>query len=138
MASKLTVGSIVFIHPSYSMRFGGRWGRLTALKGDEDWYEVSFREGGYGYRFYRDEVIILADYINILIQSKSKLVRHLPSSTDIPVEELIPGSKPYTFLIRGKLVHVKELYPVMKCSICGTDTTSEFSHTCLDCYHPIT
>lgn len=137
MNSKLTVGSIVFVHPSSSMRFGGRWGKLIALKGGRDECEVIFREGGYGYRFSRSELVVLADYINILIQSKTKLIRHMPTATDYHVSELLPSNVPNTFSIRGKLIHVKELYPVMRCSVCGTDTTEEFTHTCLECSHPI-
>lgn len=137
MSSKLTVGDIVFIHPQASMRFGGRWGKLELLNGSRDGCGVSFQDNGFKFRFSRDEVIKLSDYVKILMQCSSQMARHLPTSTDYKVSSLTPGSAPNTFKINEITAHITELYPVMSCSVCGRDTTNEFSHTCLDCSNPI-
>lgn len=137
MCAKLSVGDIVFIHPRASMRFAGKWGKLVALNGSRDGCTVSFREGGYGFRFSRDEVIRLPNYMNILLNCDSGYIRHLPTSADYKLTSISAGDKPNTLKLGNITAHITELYPVMSCSVCGTDTTDEFSHTCMDCSHPI-
>lgn len=129
---EINIGTRVFVHPTRSLKFAGRWGTVVNMD-SEDLMPVRVKMPNWKtpLRFSADELMTIKDYVQWLVDSEE--VMHMELKKRLAIKEVkIP-----MIITDGGMYPFDELAPITKCSTCGVDTTGQFTLTCEDCLNPV-
>jgi len=127
----IEINSPVYIRPTHSLRFGGRWGEVVEIdKNNLLPLRVRFNGERILYYFDYDEVLSIEGYFEwltdkCLVKKTNKVIN--VKSKNFP---LIAGND-------GNTYHLKDLLPILHCEKCGVDITGSFDTLCEDCRYPL-
>ncbi|MGA4519242.1 hypothetical protein ACPA0F_18450 [Solibacillus silvestris] len=123
-------GDNVFIRPTTSLRFAGRWGVIEEVLYDEGLpYKVSFKSEDLTYGFFADELMDEQTFFAWLEVGSKVLVR-----VNGEVGKLTSKSFPHLYLdVRENPVHFSNVLPITYCNSCLMQMVAAFSNECIDC-----
>ncbi len=129
----MKVGDPVFILPTYSIAFAGKWGKIVDIDpADQMPYKVMFRKGGCTFRFCQKDLMTEVGYLEYLILCEKaftadhKVVRIIKFDTERNCISTSGGD--YSF---------PNLLPVTRCRSCNCDTTGLLTNFCEDCEYQL-
>lgn len=125
----IQLNDIVFILPTASLLFKGRWGRVAEIKGE--FLKIKFVNHTITYNFTRNELLTIEDYVSWF--KHAKVAKHIKTKKKLNIE----GYKLDQPIISDHLFTPYEYYPVTYCNQCGQETTGLFSALCEDCQYPL-
>lgn len=106
---------LVFIRPTASLRFGGRW--VEAEK-ESEFYKTIIN--GLTLYFSSYEVMDFDAYCSWF--RKAEYMKHINDDLIVPV---------------SFEVDLRDYYPITYCGRCGKETTGLFSYLCEQCQYPL-
>ena len=125
-----------FIHPSHSLKFGGRWGIcMDIIHSDELPIKVQFGASPVMYGFSYDEVLSLFDYSCCL--PKGQLVQNIHTGEIGNILNTVANG---FITLENKDQHVlavQDWVPVGNCEECDALMVGKFSALCITCEYPM-
>lgn len=126
-------GGKVFILPTHSLRFGGRWGNVVDIEPHLEMpLKVKFPNSEQTFYFDRNEVLSPVDYYAWFSIDTNYI--------NVNTGEIVkPQIKAYPHIIdtNGEKHVFTHLMPITYCDDCGKENTGEFSNLCEECKYPI-
>ena len=120
----------VFIRPSKSLRFAGRWGLITEVDFDNGLpYKIAFRNEEIEYSFFEDELIDEKSFFEWLkVGSEALLVWN--------GKEIIISDRQFPYLYTADenyKIHFMNVVPISYCTCCNKKMFAAFSNECESC-----
>lgn len=126
-------GDDVFILPSHSLKFAGRWGEVVKIDPENHLpLRIMFTEGLMSYLFDFNEVITVKNYYEWF-----KSVYGCISTSDGEVVTIRKLEFPYVYGEDMIPRFFSGLLPITHCEYCAKNTTGQFSRVCIDCSSPL-
>jgi hypothetical protein len=125
------VGDKVFVLPSRSLKFGGKWGLIDSINETAGMpFKVTFIVGMSAFHFDKNELLSEEGYLQFV---KDNTYCTNVEGTKLRIKRCVSPSHVET---DGGTFPVHRLLPITRCRSCNCDTTGLVSIFCEECeYH---
>lgn len=120
---------VVFVRPSCSMKFGGRWGIISDITDDGLPVKVIFSESTTPYGFLATDLMSMKSYFN-WFEVDTKVYNIVKEQYGVITSLEFPK-----VWVDGSRSFITNILPVDECADCGTEMVGTFQYICDECHY---
>lgn len=125
----MKISELVYVRPSCSLRFGGRWGVVSDCDTSNELpIRVLFEDDAIEYGFTTDELVSISNYFD-WFQVDTNVLNYKTGLLSKVKERHYPWIKNY----KGDLMYVGDCFIIYNCKHCKNLIVGEYGELCEEC-----